>query len=51
MEHQPQIVIEKLDLMNVIEVQEIRVKIQDNPRLLIIFELMIQSINNVINKE
>mgnify|MGYP003627413864 CR=1 FL=1 len=43
-------VIEKLDFNNVLEVQAIREKIKDDKNLIVIFDLMIQTINQVITK-
>ena len=40
-----------LDLMNVIEVQEIRARISDNDKLLEFFDEIIKKVNKKINNE
>tara|TARA_R100000655_G_C2968918_1_gene190046 strand:- start:719 stop:931 length:213 start_codon:yes stop_codon:yes gene_type:complete len=42
---------EKLDLMNVIEVQQIRLKLEDRKDLLDFFDGLVERINRMINDE
>ena len=42
---------EKLDLMNVIEVQQIRLKLEDRKDLLEFFDGLVERINRMINDE
>ncbi len=42
--------VEKLDLLNIFEVQQIKKMLKDKPDLLVLFEMMLIICNSTVNK-